>query len=524
MRKDEYKEFIENWKKENKELIESGKCKKMFFEILPIKTVGGRDVIDWCNSVGNNVYFLYNDTEGFIEIKEYCNCKCTIYYKDNNKYMTIRTEKLKCCSIAYILNKRTSEFKIKIKDVLKDNKRDFVIINREYRKIKYGDKIQNQKWYKYHCNKCGNEDWMTESSILKQKQGCNRCSGHNKVDETNCIATTHPHLMKYLVNKEDGYKFKTGSANKINIKCPDCGNVKTGEIRSLLKIFSCPKCSDGISYPNKFMYNLLNELNVDFETEYSPKWANGRRYDFYFEYNNNRYIVEMDGGFHYKSNSMNGLSVEEIKEIDRCKDKLAKEHNIEIIRINCDYNNISTRFIHIRNNIINSKLSEIYDLCEINWNKINEESQKSLVKKVCNYWYLHNDINNEGLTTKDIGKIFCINYNTVSRYLKIGVLNNWCKYIEKDKALKKYNNKKCLRYNRKPIIIYKDKKLINMFISSAELERQSEKLFGVFLNSKCILKVANGARNTYKGFTFKHTTIEEYEDYIYKKSTYSPKN
>ena len=71
MNKKEYGEYIENWKKENKELIESGKCKKMFFEILPIKTVGGRDVIDWCNSVGNNVYFLYNDTEGFIEIKEY---------------------------------------------------------------------------------------------------------------------------------------------------------------------------------------------------------------------------------------------------------------------------------------------------------------------------------------------------------------------------------------------------------------------------------------------------------------------
>ena len=30
---------------------------------------------------------------------------------------------------------------------------------------------------------------------------------------------------------------------------------------------TCRKCSDGISYPEKFLYSILEQLNIDFETQ-----------------------------------------------------------------------------------------------------------------------------------------------------------------------------------------------------------------------------------------------------------------
>ena len=68
-----------------------------------------------------------------------------------------------------ILNKVTKSFKYKIGDEIKDECRDIVIIDREYRERKHsnGKSIINDKWYKYRCNKCGwDEGWIVESALL----------------------------------------------------------------------------------------------------------------------------------------------------------------------------------------------------------------------------------------------------------------------------------------------------------------------------------------------------------------------
>ena len=51
MNTEEYKEIINKYKKENKELIESGKCKKMFIECLPYKIIkNNKHLIKWDES------------------------------------------------------------------------------------------------------------------------------------------------------------------------------------------------------------------------------------------------------------------------------------------------------------------------------------------------------------------------------------------------------------------------------------------------------------------------------------------
>ena len=59
-----------------------------------------------------------------------------------------------------------------------------------------------------------------------------------------------------------------------------------------------------------------------------------------------------------------------------------------------------------------------------------------------------------------------------------------------------------------PIELYKDNVLIGIFKGQKELERKSEELFGVFLNSKCMSNVAKGKRKSYKGFVIKYHNLK----------------
>ena len=472
--------------------------KKVFLNNLPKKKHGDKLVIDWKNSIGYKVRFIYDDTQGEFEIIDYIKSRYSkIILKYNNKYFNIRILLFKNCNIGKILNKHTSEFKIEISQTFKDDKRDITIIDREKRTDKSGIK---RKWYKYHCNRCGAELWMVEEGLLTGRSCACCCQTPRVVVKgINDINTTNPELVKYFVNIEDSYIHTYASGEKILCKCPNCGYKKEMKIDKLyLQGFSCQKCGDGISYPNKFMFNLLQQLGIEFKTEYSPKWIKPKRYDFYIS--SMKLIIEMDGGWHKKYNNMSGQSAKESKEIDNHKDKLAKEHGLEVIRIDCDYKH-NDKFNYIKNNIINSRLNDIFNLNDINWINICLESEKSLLVEICAYWKKHNNINNEGLTTKDLIKIFNLARITVIKYLKKGSEIGLCNYNSNEELIK---GRKKLNKNGKQVEIFKDGISLGIFKSCSELERQSEKMFDVKLSSICIAKVCNGKQKIHKGYTFKY--------------------
>ncbi|MEM5599205.1 hypothetical protein AAHB53_28045 [Niallia circulans] len=71
-----------------------------------------------------------------------------------------------------------------------------------------------------------------------------------------------------------------------------------------------PKCSDGFSIPEKFMFNLLDYLQVDFDYQKVFDWSLGKRYDFYIPMLN--CIIETHGAQHYQySGFMNSLEQEQ---------------------------------------------------------------------------------------------------------------------------------------------------------------------------------------------------------------------
>lgn len=126
---------------------------------------------------------------------------------------------------------------------------------------------------------------------------------------------------------------------------------------------SCYACSNSRSFPAKFIYWFLKQLNVEFETEYSPEWSGRCRYDFSFLYEGKRYIIEADGLDHYSERTRNDKTFSEIKETDKFKDEMAHSHDCSVIRIDCRYSNKD----YIVNSIMNSPLNSMFDLPNIDW-------------------------------------------------------------------------------------------------------------------------------------------------------------
>ena len=271
------------------------------------------------------------------------------------------------------MKQKEIKLKYEIGQRIQGNKRNITITNikviQEQRIDKKGRKsIANLKYYKYTCNLCSfecgkhwsiknreykDEYWIREDHLIGGTY-CSCCSPNPNivVQGINDILITHPYLVKYFKNIEDVYTHSYASNKEVWMKCPDCGNEKKSNIVNLYKQgFNCKKCSDEIKYPNKFAFKMFEELRIDFIPEYSPDWIGRKRYDFYFELNDKQYILEMDGGFHNNDNKMSGQTKEESQVIDDYKDEMANKQNIEVIRIDCDYPNIETRFKFIKNNI-----------------------------------------------------------------------------------------------------------------------------------------------------------------------------
>ena len=450
--------------------------------------------IDWNNSVGEICKFKYDDIEGYVEIIAYMQNTqmITIRYKD--RYDTLAMSHFRDCGIGKILKLKTNEFKIEIGTVIKDNKRDITIIDREYRKDKKG---RGKKWYKYKCNNCPNEDWI-EESLLLNGSGCNVCCKPSRkvLVGYNDIATTDPWMIPYLANPEDAYKYTNKSGKKIKFKCQNCKYERLLKICYVYKTkrVTCPKCCDGKSYPNKFMFNILEQLNMNFIPEYHPEWINNRYYDFYIP--DKQLIIEMDGGLGHgiKDNTMNKQSKEEQLEIDNYKDLKAREHNIKVVRINCDYNQVKCRFNFIKDKIINSELYDILNLCNVNWNTCDEYANSSLIFKICDFY----EVNKNHMSKLDISKLFKIDVTTLYNYIKIGEELGVCS-LKSDYMKNRKSNCKCI------INITTG----DIFESLSECEKKSMELYGVKMVADNISKNIKNNK-TYKGFKFKFISWEEY--------------
>ena len=339
---------------------------------------------------------------------------------------------------------------------------------------------EKRVWIK--CDKKGHPDYHVRPGNFIRNNRCPVCSNHQVVKGINDIATTNPEMVKYFVNIEDAYTHTIHSNKKCLVCCVDCGYQKYMTIRDLsYRGFSCNICGDGISYPNKFMANVLVQLGQVFIPEYSFT-DNTYRYDFYIEKYN--LIIEMHGAQHYRYTGLGSMTLEEIQENDKQKQKFAIGQGIKnYVVIDCSQSIMK----FIVNNIGRSDLNTIFTLEDINWVECDKLSRCSLVKRASELW-------NSGMTsTTQIGSVLCLNITTVRRYLKQGTQLGWCNYSP---------------IKSKPVLCVENN---YVFQNADVISQESMRLFNIPMKRENIQRAIRSNGAAY-GYHFRYISLSEYNN------------
>lgn len=289
------------------------------------------------------------------------------------------------------------------------------------------------------------------------------------INGINDIASTNPTLFSLLKDKNDGYKYRQNSNQKTWFKCPLCGKEHYKTIDNVNKQgLSCECCSDNVFYPEKYMIELLNQLDLDYKFQYSPKWAKPYRYDFYFEIDNYKYIVETDGGL---GHGYGGLTEELAKQSivnDEAKDRRALENNCILIRIDCNYDQIYHREEYVKEHILLSPLADILDLSCVNFDMCHSRAVSRYCIYIAELW-------NDGIRGYDnLKKHIPVDRGTLRRYLKeaskAGLILE--SYEEILNINRKYSNEKLQKSKGTPVMCNETGEI---FVSISEAARQYKK-------------------------------------------------
>lgn len=476
------------------------KTRKIFLDELPRK--GKFNRINWVDSVGCSIKFIYDDIEGIFKIISY-NCKngkVEICYKENN--YNLQLPNLINCKLGVIIGKINTKFKYKIGD----------LVNSKIKITKPIKTMDNKRAYEYKCIECGNEDTILES-VIDLGCSCNVCCATPKkiIYGINSLEDTHPWVVSYLKNPNDAKTYSKGTQKKIEFVCKECGQTKMLSPHTFIKNgIMCGRCGDGKSFPNKIMFSVLQQLKIKFDSEKQFKWCEFKKYksekiqkgyyDFYFEKDCNKYIVEMDGEMGHGKDTTFKTGKETIY-IDNIKDKLANKHNIEVIRIYSPDN-----FEIIKQNILDSKLNILFNLDKISWETCLKYSSKSLVFVAIDYL-------NKNKTLTEISDIMKICKPTLRKYFKLGKEMGLCDYENSISYKRQQNLNRVNSKNKfsKTLICFNNLKLYKSLI---RCEESSKKDLGIKIGKTGIWSVCNNKQKDIYGFKFKYIENLTQEEYI----------
>ena len=469
--------------------------RKVFLDNLPKHQHGTNNgKIDWKSSLGLYVEYIYEHKTGRIKIVNYKrngSMKLIEIENDYGEKKWVNTKTLYQCCIKKFIHYYNYKYAIGAKI------NNSIVLNQTTKKR--CNKNQEDKAYDLKCNTCG-YIYTTNEYDIERGNACPCCSSRIIVVGINDIKTTHPWMLEFFYDKKDAENKTYGSNYKIKPKCK-CGiagkhKIKINEIYNR-DGWRCENCSRGISYPNRFMNEFLKQLGISFQREYRVE--TGRKYDFYIPAM--RLLIEMDGSFHFMENKFTGESVDKQKEIDKQKNQYAIDNGYTLIRILSS----PEKFHVIKKSILESKLSEMFDLKNINWEKCQKHALSSLQSDVCVYYE-----NSKHPPISDVANFFNISNCTVTDYLSKGDLAGICTYDKEESArngIKKGNNTRKLNTNN--IFVFNLKKeFIGVFSSARDLDRKSKDIFGVRLNQSYINKICREKTYFYKNMLFAYSKEE----------------
>lgn len=285
-------------------------------------------------------------------------------------------------------------------------------------------------------------DYLITPAHFVEGNRCPTCTGKRIVVGINDIGTVRPDIADLFLNYEDRFKYTTCSGKRTYFKCPNCGNIIDSAINNVVHFgLSCKKCGDGISYPNKFTYNFVEQVSklcdtrFDFRPEKIFDWSKNYQhknkklcgdkiYDMYIcDYD---IIIENQGDYHYNQDGLNKIgsrTLEEVQENDRIKMELALKNGIKedhYVVLDCSKSDMN----YIKDSIMSSNLPQLLHFTEeqIDWNECNRFASSSRVYEACSYW------NNNVRSYTEIASIMKMDRHTIKKYItrgkELGIISN----------------------------------------------------------------------------------------------------
>lgn len=274
--------------------------------------------------------------------------------------------------------------------------------------------------------------WNAKPDNLLRGKGCPVCSGRIvgfAPEYRNSIwASEYREYFSRYLTEEQMKLYTPCSSKKIDVTCPDCRKYKIISIHQLKDCGLGCCCGDGWSYPNKFVYNVLCQLNLNITPEYSPQWANKKRYDIYLtDYN---LIIENHGKQHYTEQmSLTHRTLEDEIKNDNEKYYLAINNEIKYyIVLDCRESSADW----IKRSILQSDLPRILHFSEedIDWTVAETYATRNMVKLAATLF-------NEDLNLATIARQLSVSSTTIIRWLRKATQIGWCDYHSKPSKITK---------------------------------------------------------------------------------------
>lgn len=307
-------------------------------------------------------------------------------------------------------------------------------------------------YYPYNDPHTGKHfDFEWEATVNNRNKGsrCPYITGRSAWKDYNDMWTTNPEVASLLYNADEGYRYMINTDKKLAFVCPNCGNIVIKKPRRVMNengYFVCPRCGDGFSFPEKFVYNVLEQLGESFIYQLSNvnyKWCLKYKYDFYVTSIDG--IIEVNGRQHYEDTSRTKLK--EVQKNDLDKKELALQNGIaNYIYINAYYS--SSEWLI---NSVKQSLGQIFNLESIDWNRCIKNAYKSNMVQICREW------DDDSSLIYEIAERYHISEDCVKLYLKNGAEIGLCTFdsekyherVKKDGTSRRWQHQViCLETNK----------------------------------------------------------------------------
>lgn len=291
------------------------------------------------------------------------------------------------------------------------------------------------------CQNNGHPDYLTTPNVFSiMGCRCPVCVNKKIIPGINDIATTRSDLASYFLYEEDTHKYAACSGKFVWMKCPVCGTVQFKQISNMYERgFSCDKCSRGKSYPEQFMYNVLDQIkqkhHIEIYSSHTFDWSkyvvanndtlSGKKiYDFYVVFNKD-IIIETHGSQHYEECWFTERTLAEEQENDKIKMCEAMRHGFckdTYVVIDCRQSNKK----YIQRSIMNSVLPKLFGFSEndIDWERADKQASINITQWICDLW----NKCVEGNKVNTIAEVSGLSAQTVYKYLQNGAKLGLCKH------------------------------------------------------------------------------------------------